>query len=70
MISRSSMRRQYGIEGNACSDCLISCFCGCCAAVQEDKEVKAHLKEDEHSMPGRQPPMIYTQPQQRYEHMS
>jgi len=66
MISRSKMRRQYGIKGNGCNDCLVSCFCGCCALVQEDKEVKAQEKEyGKHGAPKRQPPMVYMPQQQR-----
>lgn len=53
MISRGNIRRQYGIKGNDCSDCLTSCFCGCCALVQEDREVKAQEKEDgKYAAPG------------------
>ncbi len=33
------MRHDYGIDGNACSDCLTSWWCPCCVLVQEDKEV-------------------------------
>ena len=63
MISRSKLRHQYGIKGNGCTDCLVSGFCGCCALVQEDKEVKAEEEEDENQVaPEQQPPMVYMRP--------
>lgn len=34
------MRHDYGIDGNACGDCLTSWCCPCCILVQEDKEVE------------------------------
>ena len=47
ILTRSSTRRQYGIEGNGCSDSLDCFLYGCCALVQEDKEAKAQKKGDE-----------------------
>ncbi|KAL9645367.1 hypothetical protein ABK040_002566 [Willaertia magna] len=37
-------RLQYHLEGNACTDCLIGCCCGCCAIgriLRERKNRKA-----------------------------
>ncbi len=60
------MRHQYGIKGNGCNDCLVSCFYGCCALVQEDKEVKAQEKKyGKHGASKRQLPMVYMSQQQR-----
>ena len=42
MATRIAMRRKYGVKGNPCLHCLVLCFCGCCALVQEDKQVRAH----------------------------
>ena len=41
MITRGKLSHQDGIKGNGCTNCLTSAFCGCCALVQEEKEVKA-----------------------------
>jgi hypothetical protein len=32
------MQEKYGMESNACVNCLTACFCGCCQLVQEEKE--------------------------------
>ncbi|CAG9335840.1 unnamed protein product [Blepharisma stoltei] len=38
-VNRGQIRQKYHIEGSFIMDCLISCFCGCCAATQEYREV-------------------------------
>lgn len=58
-INRGNMRAQYGINGNACTDCLTSCFCPCCGLQQE------HSEAEERSLIQRyqpQPQMVYQQP--------
>lgn len=59
MITRSKLRHQHDIKGNGCTDCLISAFCGCCALVQEEKEVKEEEGDKKHIAPKQQPPMVY-----------
>ena len=39
-INRRKIRDRYLIPGNFCGDCLIHCFCPCCAICQEHNEVK------------------------------
>nr|ACU16462.1 unknown [Glycine max] len=39
-IYRSKMRRQYGLKGNCCTDCLLHCCCESCALCQEYRELK------------------------------
>lgn len=39
-FDRGDTREKYGIDGNACTDCLVSCCCTCCGLVQQDREVK------------------------------
>ncbi|KAG5014753.1 hypothetical protein JHK85_020889 [Glycine max] len=34
------MRRQYGLKGNCCTDCLLHCCCESCALCQEYRELK------------------------------
>ena len=38
MINRGEARRQFGIQGGGCGDCMTSCCCHCCALIQEEKE--------------------------------
>jgi len=33
------MREKHGIEGSSFGDCCVSTWCGCCALVQENKEI-------------------------------
>ena len=58
------MRRQYGINGNACNDCFTSLCCPCCTLVQEDKEVKENegLAGNKQGYTNR-PAMNYAQPE-------
>uniref|UniRef100_A0A2P2IUF5 Uncharacterized protein MANES_15G132600 n=1 Tax=Rhizophora mucronata TaxID=61149 RepID=A0A2P2IUF5_RHIMU len=37
---RSKMRQQYAIKKRPCGDCLVHCFCECCALCQEHRELK------------------------------
>ncbi|ESW32399.1 hypothetical protein PHAVU_002G319100 [Phaseolus vulgaris] len=37
---RSKMRRQHGLKGNGCTDCLIHCCCEPCALCQEYRELQ------------------------------
>ncbi|XP_020221656.1 protein PLANT CADMIUM RESISTANCE 2 isoform X2 [Cajanus cajan] len=37
---RSKMRRQYGLKGNACTDCLLHCCCEYCVLCQEYRELQ------------------------------
>ncbi len=65
MSSRGSIRRNHGINSNGCNDCLISCCCGCCALVQEDKEIRAAeampMVEKGYVAPNGGQPMMYAQ---------
>ncbi|KAG2411075.1 hypothetical protein LR48_Vigan325s000700 [Vigna angularis] len=38
---RSKMRRQHGLKGNGCTDCLIHCCCEPCALCQEYRELES-----------------------------
>ncbi|KAM5358300.1 hypothetical protein ACJZ2D_015399 [Fusarium nematophilum] len=40
-MKRGEIREKLGIEGSGLGDCCTSCWCLCCALVQQDKEVKA-----------------------------
>ncbi|KEZ42517.1 hypothetical protein SAPIO_CDS5735 [Scedosporium apiospermum] len=37
-MQRADVRAKYHLEGNCISDILISCCCGCCSLIQQDKE--------------------------------
>ncbi|XP_041013605.1 protein PLANT CADMIUM RESISTANCE 7-like [Juglans microcarpa x Juglans regia] len=37
---RSKMRQQYVLRQTPCCDCLVHCFCECCALCQEHRELK------------------------------
>ncbi|MCL7043912.1 hypothetical protein MKW94_005391 [Papaver nudicaule] len=37
---RNKFRKNYNLEGNSCTDCLIHCFCEQCALCQEYRELK------------------------------
>ncbi|KAJ5338011.1 hypothetical protein N7541_010002, partial [Penicillium brevicompactum] len=43
-ITRGEMRQQHGIEGSCCGDCCVSFWCGCCALVQEEKEMELRTR--------------------------
>ncbi|KAJ5401280.1 PLAC8-domain-containing protein [Penicillium crustosum] len=43
-ITRGEMREKYGIEGSCCGDCCVSVWCGCCALVQEEKEMELRTR--------------------------
>ncbi|KAI9860855.1 MAG: hypothetical protein M1824_002890 [Vezdaea acicularis] len=38
-LKREELRNQYNLEGTTAKDWLLSCCCGCCVLVQENKEV-------------------------------
>ena len=37
---RSKLRRQYGLAGGSCPDCVVHCCCEGCALCQEYRELK------------------------------
>lgn len=39
-LQRAEVRAKYGLEGNCISDILLSCCCGCCSLIQQDKEAE------------------------------
>lgn len=43
MMKRGEIRERYGIKGSGMGDCCASYWCGCCALIQQDKEVKARV---------------------------
>ncbi|KXH38763.1 PLAC8 family protein [Colletotrichum nymphaeae SA-01] len=43
MMKRGEIRERFGIKGSGGSDCCVSYWCGCCALIQQDKEVQARL---------------------------
>ncbi|KAL6714797.1 hypothetical protein ACLMJK_007057 [Lecanora helva] len=68
MSQRGAMRQRYGIESNSLNDCLLSCCCGCCTLIQEDKELRSHESEPMMQQQGYAAPnggqgMVYQQPQ-------
>jgi len=38
-LNRFEIREKYKIRGNAISDCVCCCVCGCCATVQQAREL-------------------------------
>jgi len=45
-LKRSELREKYHIEGSIVEDCALSWCCGCCAVIQQDKEVRTRLSAD------------------------
>jgi hypothetical protein len=43
MMKRGEVRERFGIKGSAMNDCCVSYWCGCCALIQQEREVKARL---------------------------
>ncbi|KAF2078217.1 hypothetical protein CYY_000507 [Polysphondylium violaceum] len=39
-LNRFEIREKYKIRGNAISDCVCCCLCGCCATVQQARELE------------------------------
>ena len=37
---RGEIRSRYSIPGSFFGDCCLSCWCGCCTLIQEQKELK------------------------------
>lgn len=62
-MNRGQLRNKHNIDGNACTDCLISYCCNWCALVQEDKEVKVKEQGGNPAATGyqKQDGMMYTQ---------
>jgi len=59
-MKRGEIRDRFGIEGNGCTDCLVSCFCQPCSLAQMNMELK------ERAATGGMPPAAqgYVQQQQ------
>jgi len=45
MLRRQEMRQRFDIEGNGCTDCLVTTFCGSCSLAQMNMQVKAQLQK-------------------------
>ncbi|KAK7430279.1 hypothetical protein QQZ08_003254 [Neonectria magnoliae] len=45
MMKRGEIRERFGIQGSGMNDCCASYWCGCCALIQQEKEVKARLAQ-------------------------
>ncbi|KAI9892990.1 MAG: hypothetical protein M1814_000874 [Vezdaea aestivalis] len=43
-LRRGDLRAQYNLPGSTATDLLLSCFCGCCQIIQEEKEVERLTK--------------------------
>lgn len=44
-MKRGEIREKFGIKGSGMGDCCASYWCGCCALIQQEKEVKARLAQ-------------------------
>jgi len=47
VMQRSDIRRKYNLQGDCITDLLMSCCCGCCSLIQQEKEVEFREKEME-----------------------
>ncbi|KAI5239943.1 hypothetical protein E4T43_06431 [Aureobasidium subglaciale] len=45
-MQRNIVRKRFNIGGNGCTDCLVSTFCGCCAQVQQENELKDRAEKE------------------------
>ncbi|KAJ0418671.1 PLAC8-domain-containing protein [Aspergillus carlsbadensis] len=45
-IRRGEAREKHGIEGSCCGDCCTTFWCGCCALVQEEKEMELRTRSE------------------------
>ncbi|PYI31231.1 PLAC8-domain-containing protein [Aspergillus indologenus CBS 114.80] len=45
-IRRGEMRERFGIEGSCCGDCCTTFCCGCCALIQEEKEMELRTRPE------------------------
>lgn len=45
-IRRGEMRGRYGIRGSCCGDCCKTFWCGCCAIIQDEKEVELRSRPE------------------------
>jgi hypothetical protein len=39
MMKQGEIRNQYHIQGDGCTDCLLSWCCHCCSLIRMEKEV-------------------------------
>ena len=68
MFQRGEIRERLRLNGNGCSDCLVSWCCACCALVQEEREVqdfqqgKGVYATVAPQQPSMQPGMSYSTP--------
>ncbi|KAL2029157.1 hypothetical protein VTO58DRAFT_110187 [Aureobasidium pullulans] len=64
-MQRNVVRKRFNLPGNGCTDCLVSVFCGCCAQVQHENELKERAEEEmlmiDHPPTGRDR-MVYAEP--------
>ncbi|KAL2012226.1 hypothetical protein VTN00DRAFT_4944 [Thermoascus crustaceus] len=46
-VRRGEMRQKHGIDGSCCGDCCVTFWCGCCALIQEEKEMELRTRPDQ-----------------------
>ena len=63
MLRRQDIRKELGIKGDSCTDCLVSAFCGVCSVAQMNMEVKGRASK-RRAQGGELPPG-YSQEQER-----
>jgi PLAC8 family len=39
-MQRAEVRKKYNLQGSCIEDILLSCCCGCCSLIQQDKEAE------------------------------
>jgi len=44
-MQRADVRRKYNLAGNCLTDLALSCCCGCCSIIQQEKESELREKE-------------------------
>lgn len=44
-MQRADIRRKYNLKGDCITDLFLSCCCGCCSLIQQEKE--SDLRERE-----------------------
>jgi Cys-rich protein (TIGR01571 family) len=49
-VYRGHLRRVYGIDGDRCTDCLVTFLCPCCAVAQDARELKSRGPPPRQSM--------------------
>ncbi|KAF4153346.1 hypothetical protein CNMCM6936_000596 [Aspergillus lentulus] len=45
-IRRSEMRQKHGVAGSCPGDCCVTFWCGCCALIQEEKEMELRTRPE------------------------